>query len=812
MSGRKVILCRCKSWAFSFVLLFAVLGMTSSASLARELAVLSDKSAKLTSTQSGCRPTSTFRVEAGSAMFFENRLQDLGGLFSVALNKTYAQCPGLRDVRMDGYVGSVKIISGTARSQDGWRLVLGTPALNKVAADIPKTVNRLDKLPRLLELFKPFQKVPGIVETSGYRQFAQTSRAVVTELAFGRGNEFDAYVQQKLETGSRKSAEAQIDKILGVVAAYNQRGADGLKQRFGQIADRLATAELAQMLEAVLVSEVAIDQAVNDVSSQIKRQQPAATLVQDTDRLVSEWVDARLADHQSRHPDDYLDDLQAHVALKQSLAGIKPDQVLPQTNAVLDAARSNLSDFMTIALQQRVAEAKELISASGSSYLDVDVVIETGLSLHREFADFGFAKEGQALAEFAALHAEALVANGLAGYRASLVVLEMDRSTVSTLRADAEIFDDLAADFEQFQSYADVTRGAIDVGKQRHCQSVAQGLRTTRNAAKRISIGKTHLSLAQISCALYRNDHILTAFAVDRDGASGSIEIDVIDEGVVQFELAATSSHDVLAGTEPDWFPTIKNLVIPPPSGKPDAKGVTECDVLAGDPSDRNLTTRGVDFERVPADYDFDRALEACIAAVDHAPGETRQVYQLARTLDYLGDSETALHYIDVASAAQYGPALHLKAMNILTVRQDDDAFFDAIDLFKLAAARGYAPAKKELNQLIPPGTDIFRESPPPTDTQMIEAFGRKQCEGIRGFAQGCVYRKGVRSKSCFQTSETEFSCEVVFSQRCEFNTFDDPLMRLFTGMMNASCPTRSDPMFLKFTKRGTGWSARKEF
>ena len=316
----------------------------------------------------------------------------------------------------------------------------------------------------------------------------------------------------------------------------------------------------------------------------------------------------------------------------------------------------------------------------------------------------------------------------------------------------------------------------------------------------------------QLACALYKNDHILTGLNVAQDGRSGVLDVDVLDDGVTQFDLLAVSAPSQLTISDADWDAGFKDLILPPPSGKPDANGVTECDLLAGDPADKTQPTRGIDFERVSADFDFDRAVEACIAAVDYAPDETRQVFQLARVLDFLGDAETAQHYIDVASASQYGPALHLNAMSILTLRNDDDAFFDAIDLFKLAAARGYGPAQRELAELIPPGTDIFRESPPPSDTEMIKAFGQKQCEGVRGFAQGCVYRNGVHRKSCFQTSETEFSCEVVFRQKCEFNSFDDPLMRLFSGMISASCPSRSDPIFLKFTKRSNGWSARKEF
>ncbi|MEO9896221.1 MAG: hypothetical protein ABJD13_18210 [Paracoccaceae bacterium] len=790
----------------------AIVSMSPNQAGARELAVLSDKSAKVTTLDTRCYSTATFRIDANSATFFESRLQDLGGLFSVALNKTYARCSNIRTVRIDGFVGSVKLISGTASGQDQWRLVLGVPALNKVAADIPKTVNTLEKIPNLLELFAPFQTVPGIAQTQGYGQFAGNAQTVVTNLVFGRDSEFDAFVLKHLKSGTREKAKTRVDDILAVVALYNQIGADGLTVRFGQIADRLATVELASMLETVLVSEAPIDTAVTDVGLQIARQAPAPTLVQDTDRLVSEWVETRLADHTARHSGQYLNDLRAHLELIKSLKGVKNTGPLPQTHRVIGSARAQFDELVSDALADHLQDAKALISSAGTSYLDADTVIETGLTLQSEFVQFGFEQEGQALVEHALTHSEALIADGLPNYRTELTSMPMKRDTVTALRKDAALFEELSTDFPQFQAYADATFGAIDIGKQRECRLQAASIRNDRNDKGSVVVAQARLSLDQLACALYRNDHVMTGLTIASDGRSGVLEVDAMDNGPAQYDLVSVSTPYQLVLSDAERDAELSELILPPPSGKPDAKGVTECDLLAGDPADTAQPTRGVDFNHVPADFDFDRAVEACIAAVDFAPDATRQVFQLARVLDFLGESETAQHYIEVASASQYGPALHLNATSVLSLRDDDDAFFDAIDLFKLAAARGYGPSKRELAELIPPGSDLFRESPPPSDTEMIKAFGQKQCEGVRGFAQGCVYRNGVHRKSCFQTSETEFSCEVVFRQKCEFNTFDDPLMRLLSGMVTASCPNRSDPVFLKFTKRANGWSARKEF
>ena len=215
-------------------------------------------------------------------------------------------------------------------------------------------------------------------------------------------------------------------------------------------------------------------------------------------------------------------------------------------------------------------------------------------------------------------------------------------------------------------------------------------------------------------------------------------------------------------------------------------------------------------YADLPADYDFERAMDACIAAAEVDPEEPRYLYQLARVLEAVGETETAKDYYEATAAAQYPPAQHALAMHTLTFGEGDDAFFDAIDLFKAASKSGYPPAKQELAALIPPGTEIWREIPGPTDSEVMNTIQKRVCEGFGGFG-ACAIRTGVHSKNCMQVSEKGFSCELVLRMRCEVRMGNDPLMRMLSGFTERSCPRRTDPLFMKFTKTGFGWSARKE-
>ncbi|MCV3273461.1 hypothetical protein [Roseobacter sinensis] len=759
---------------------------------------------------SDCRTTQTFRVESNDATFFEARLHDLGGLFSAALRNAYAACPKLGDVRVKGYAGEVHLLSARAKGTDNWRLVLEVPELNKVAARIPEKIDGLEKLPKLLEMFAPFREVPGIAQTTGYSLFAQTGQTTVTQLAFADVTRFQRFVESLLTEKPRQAAQAEVEKVLEVVSAYNTPGANMLRARFDVLADAFAASQMTSAVADILNASTQIPEAVKRVSAQVEKWDPPPSLAAQTDGQLARWLDQKIETHEQAHPGSYLDDLRAHLEFVRVLETHAPHSALPQTGEMLETAAFWFDDFANEALSQHEQQAVALIDEAGTGYLDVDLVIETGLSLSKEFANFGFEEEAEALVSHAATRAESLIEDGRPGFRAALDQRQMTLDTIAELEEQALLFDALSADFPGFEGYAQDIEAAIDSGRVRACRALAAKVQTSQTAPPRFAIAGEETTLTDLSCALYANNHVLAAFDLRRNG-TGQIDIDTRDGPRLSHALV-TSETGALVGAEERWHGDLSALVIRPPTGAPDRNGITECDQWAGDPADPAQPTQGVDLERVSAEYDFDRALDACIAAVEFAPDAPRQAFQLARVLEFLGDADSAQHYVAVASAADYAPAQHLQAMFHLTYREDDDAFFDASDLFKAAAARGYGPSKAELKDLVPAGVELYRDIPEPTDRDMLNAFGTKQCEGVQGFAHACVHRNGVARKSCFQTSADAFSCEVVFRQRCEFSSFRDPLMDLFTGMINASCPSRSDTMFLKFTKTSSGWRARKEF
>ena len=97
----------------------------------------------------------------------------------------------------------------------------------------------------------------------------------------------------------------------------------------------------------------------------------------------------------------------------------------------------------------------------------------------------------------------------------------------------------------------------------------------------------------------------------------------------------------------------------------PDAysSAVTDCDRLAGHPSDPNAVTEGVSR----AEMDMPAAIEACRKALADDPKNPRLNYQLARAYGYSGMHEEATRYRETALRAGYPQSLFVMGYILVT-------------------------------------------------------------------------------------------------------------------------------------------------
>ena len=230
----------------------------------------------------------------------------------------------------------------------------------------------------------------------------------------------------------------------------------------------------------------------------------------------------------------------------------------------------------------------------------------------------------------------------------------------------------------------------------------------------------------------------------------------------------------------------LADLIIPPASGEPDLNGVRECDLLAADSHDANKLGSGFDFESSDIDPKyFDRAVDACIAAVENNPQDYRQSFQLGRLLWYAGDQEAANEYINIASAGGYAPATYYKAEIFLGTSSEPDAFIDALDMFEASGNGGYARGSAMVKELNPDGIEFYKEIPPPTGSELMGALRVKglSTPSLMGVSVSTRV-SSVRVKSCFQISATDFSCEYVKRSTCSANGANSGGIAMLLGMM----------------------------
>jgi TPR repeat protein len=130
-----------------------------------------------------------------------------------------------------------------------------------------------------------------------------------------------------------------------------------------------------------------------------------------------------------------------------------------------------------------------------------------------------------------------------------------------------------------------------------------------------------------------------------------------------------------------------------------DGVAPTECDRLAGHPSDPDKVVDGVSQAQVLAWPDA--AIHACARAVAAEPDNARVRYQLGRVLFYTGRHADALPHLEAAAAARHRQAQFvlglLYADGVKDVLEPDAC--RALALWQDAAERGHFAARVALSR-----------------------------------------------------------------------------------------------------------------
>lgn len=562
-------------------------------------------------------------------------------------------------------------------------------------------------------------------------------------------------------------------------------------------------------LDVELVDGDIFENTLSNVAAKAKALQPHSKVIGKLDQRLAAWIGEEVEIYKSLTDGGYLTDVAEREKLSASLFKAKLPGTFPKAQEFLKSSYEDLRADNRNKLDELTSVALEIINTTGDSFEDIDQIVEEAVVLSSEFEENGFESRAQQILKASGDRIDSLVEAGNQSLTTQLQSASMTRETIASYQEQATLFDELSEQFDGFRSYVVTIEDGIAAGRSRECLvQVTKAVNGDTIPDLKIGTKSSLLNLTDLACKLYENDHILTEYKQGWLWWPSTLSIDRSAGGVEKFKLeenADTNTYVAVAKIDGEnetaldqdaWYSYLAELTIPPPSGKPNARGVTECDLLAADPNDAGKLTDGIDLEKQTAEYDFDRAIDACIAAIEYTPEQPRNYYQLARLLGFLG-LEEAGSYAEIALNGKY-PAAYFLAAEMKMMEESDDAFFDAIDYLKEGAKLGYAPAKQLLDELVPPGTEFYRELPEPTASEILSAINTRNCAGFMGMSM-CVNLTGIRSKSCFQTSAKDFSCEVTFNLSCE--TSRDPLLRLFQNF----CPSVSDPQFKTIRKLDNG-------
>ena len=774
-----------------------------------------------------CAAQATINIETKHAAYFDSDPETIQRLVSTSSAILGFECPQINHLQFVGTTDGKTVFRAEALKQNNWSLQTEPAPLEALALFFSLYEPSFFYLGSAYNQLENFSGISGIKESYQFSIFEEQLERHV-KVADGNEEAFQNYLENSgklFETFEK--AQAHFDSIVQAVEIYAPNQYSIYQQLLAQSSSSLKDFYWSSVSAPIF--DGASEQSVESVL--LKAKKVVATTQADgfsdyVDQLVMKWLV-----EEAGYIEEDIENAPLYEAgwAAEFLSGYPSDKnlsYLPKTSEFLVSSEPKLTELINSRIVVLHDLAKETIAASGNSYEEVDILLETGFALAQEFEDYGFLAIGEDLIGFTLSHIDKTLKGSFLNFRKDIFDMELTSENIIGLQQQIVVYEELSKEFSAYGQYKKAIEDRLDTGKSTICKNalLEQGIDES-HVDKTIAINSVPTTLSKLGCDLATNGHHIVSF--DGQWMTGQYEMIVSDISGEQTKFGLKSEaffdqthlkiHTLFDGegrageiTDSHWNDYIGKLTIPPPSGAPNSAGVRECDDLAADPEDPKKLAAGIDFNTQDVDPDtFDRAIDACIAAVEHEPADPRQLFQLGRLLYFSGDLETATEYLGLAAEQKYAAALYYHAELMLATSDDQNAFIDALQLFEEAGKAGYAPGAAMVKELNPDGIEFFKEIPPPTPQDILSALPQtKESRTIFGMT---AYAEVVNIdvKECFQTSATDFSCEYKPVMRCGMSGWgNDPMVRLMSSAMQADCNS-AYPKFSSFrVVPGGGWKA----
>lgn len=723
-----------------------------------------------------CSPQAKIKIITPSADYFDQDAEIIQKLVVNTAGTISAwECPKIAKIEFMGITDGVVVFRADAHKSDQWKMQSYPPPLEGLAL----VYSNLDPNFHYLSTFdgslEKYIKVKGMTETYQFEAYKKQIKRLLS-IVDGNVEAFTSFINQSWKNyDNLENAITYYNSIMQAIKIHVPEHFPLYNSAYIETFSSLATQSIIEN------NQFNVEKTINS-TAQLSKAFSSKEFQNLCDQHLESWIEEEVAYYK-----DTLSEAPLYeVAEASSFIASFPDN--PTDITYLEKVKSQIltvSNKIMPLIEQRIEEleklAKDVVKESGQKYTDVETVFETGFSLAEEFEGAGFNDQGLRIVVETFEYIEKLLASDLASYKKEFESLEFKDELIDTLKKQALTFEELSNSFQGFKEYQKVTEDALKNVENVSCEKRLKevGIHPD-NFGKLISVGKEQLKLVDLASYLNEQNHRIIEFSKSTVPKYFVLGIREGNDNINRFHLKSdrTLPNNTLTVVEhlnpkaiaiddSEWREYIEPL-IHPPDGDPDKNGIRESDKLAADPHDPEKLTAGVNFNSEDYNPDnFNRAVDACIAAVENAPNDPRQQFQLGRVLWHTGEEDLANEYLGLAAKADYAAALYYKAEILLASSGDDNsAFVDALDLYNRAGKLGYKPASAMVKELNPEGTAFFNEVSPPTGRELIPILKKrrnyKQAGELLGLlgAQVNMDIKNVKIIESFQIAERTFSCE----------------------------------------------------
>ena len=439
----------------------------------RELATEGDKLTLSISEDYQCQPVAEIKATTKSAGYFDQDATVIQKKADAARFILNFNCPGLSTIHLKGFTDGVLVFKAESSKGKGWAIETDPAPLEGLALVFGRYEPHFYHLATFYDQLKPYEQVTGITDSYQYHIFEQEVLRLMAVID-GNTETFTDYLKNPgNHLGSFENATQHYQNILNTIERYAPNQLSAYQAAYDQLAGSLKSEYWASQIDTVLDKDQALSQSVSDIKV-LSEGMESNEFIGFADAYLAKWLSAEAG---------YFKEGMVEAPLYEAawfsdfLAGL-PDSVDVSGFSKLAAQIDKTGQELLPGLLDRIASlidvAEKAIQESGSTHRDIGAVLDTGFALAEEFEDAGYGEEAKYLLSKTLEHVDSVLEADLPAFKEELSNGELTAEQVASLREKAQLYEELAVDFEGFAAYKRAIEEALDSQRESICRGILE--------------------------------------------------------------------------------------------------------------------------------------------------------------------------------------------------------------------------------------------------------------------------------------------------------------------------------------------------